>query len=106
MGVIFGGVYFDTYGKDQLDFAILDTQMCITMTIVMAVWLPFDVILTFPKERQIFLRERKAGLYPTTAYYFARVLADVPMHVVSATVMASMIYPMAQLRMGIHYFIL
>jgi len=106
MGLIFGGVYFDSYGKPEIEFAILDTQMCITMTVVMVMWLPFDVVLTFPKERQIFLRERKAGLYPTTAYYLARILADVPMHVVAATIMASMIYPMAQLRMGIHYFIL
>merc|ERR1719330_1449241 len=66
MGLIFGGIYFDTYSKDKAELAILDAQMCITMSFVMAVWLPFDVTVTFPRERRMFLRERKAGLYPTT----------------------------------------
>jgi hypothetical protein len=105
MGLIFGSIYFDTYGKDKAELAILDTQMCVTMTVVMSVWLPFDVTLTFPKERRVFLRERKAGLYPTTAFYFARILADMPMHIVAATIQALIIYYMAQLRMGVHYFV-
>jgi hypothetical protein len=105
MGLIFGSIYFNTYGKDKAELAILDTQMCVTMTVVMSVFIPFDVTLTFPKERQVFLRERKAGLYPTTAFYFARILADMPMHIVAATIQALIIYYMAQLRMGVQYFV-
>jgi ABC-type multidrug transport system ATPase subunit len=104
MGLIFGGLYFDSYKKETEAFAILDTQMCVTMTVVMALWLPFDVTLTFPKERRVFLRERKSGLYPTTAFYIARILADMPMHVVSAALMAVIIHPMAGLRMHIGLF--
>lgn len=105
MGIILGSLYYDTYGKDKAEFAFLDTQTCITMTVVMSVFLPFDVILTFPKERQVFLRERKAGLYPTTAFYFARILADVPMHIVAATIQALIVYYLARLRMGVHCFV-
>lgn len=104
MGVIFGGMYWQSYDKEDSNFAILDTQMCITMTIVMAMWMPFDVTLTFPTERRVFLRERKSGQYPTTAFYLARVLADMPMHVFAAVVMSSLVYAMAGLRMGFPQF--
>ena len=57
----------------QVSFAILDAQMCIVMSVLMAVWLPYDVTLTFPLERRIFLRERKAGLYTTSSFYCARI---------------------------------
>jgi len=100
MGVIFGGMYWQSYDKEDANFAILDTQMCVTMTIVIAMWMPFDVTLTFPKERRVFLRERKAGQYSTSAFFFARVLADMPMHVFAAVIMSSFVYAMAGLRMG------
>merc|ERR1712032_292824 len=76
------------------------------MVVMMSVWLPYDVVLTFPKERQIFLRERKSGLYTSGVFYLARIFADMPMHVISATIMALITYPMAGLRMGLHFFIL
>ena len=47
----------------------------------------FALGLRFPLERKIFLRERKAGLYPTSAFYVARVTADVPAHIISAILM-------------------
>lgn len=62
MGLIFGALYLNVYDKSTTSFAILDAQMCIVMSVLMAVWLPYDVTLTFPIERRIFLRERKAGL--------------------------------------------
>jgi ABC-type multidrug transport system permease subunit len=105
MGLIFGGLYFNVYDKEEEAFAVLDAQMCITMAVVMTMFLPFDVTLTFPKERKVFLRERKAGLYPTTAFYTSRILADMPMHVLAAVVMSLIIYSMAGLRMELMLFI-
>jgi len=105
MGMIFGIIYADSYAREA-QFVILDVQMAVTMSIVMSIWLPMDVTLTFPKERQIFLRERKSGLYSTSIFFFARILADMPMHFLAAIIMASIIYPLAGLRMGIHFFIL
>merc|ERR1711991_424968 len=61
--------------------------------------------LTFPKERRIFLRERKAGLYPTSAFYIARITADAPAHIVSAILMAVIIWGMAKLRIDLGAFI-
>ena len=70
------------------------------MAVLMAVWLPYDVTLTFPKERRIFLRERKAGLYTTSQFYLARITADAPAHTISALIMALIIWGMAGLQLG------
>ena len=75
------------------------------MAVLMAVWLPYDVTLTFPKERRIFLRERKAGLYSTSAFYIARITADAPAHIISAILMAVIIWGMAKLRIDLGAFI-
>jgi hypothetical protein len=75
--------------------------MCIVMVTMMAVWLPYDVTLTFPMERRIFLRERKAGLYNSSG-----VSADVPAHIISAVIMAIVVWSMAGLNMNIGAFIL
>ena len=106
MGLIFGMLYWDVYNKETVSFSILDTQMCITMSILMAVWLPYDVTLTFPKERRIFLRERKAGLYTSSQFYCARISADVPAHIVSAVIMALIVWGMAGLQIGLGSFII
>ena len=106
MGLIFGMLYENSYKKSSTEFAILDTQMCITMTIMMCVWLPYDVTLTFPKERKIFLRERKAGLYPTSAFFVARITADAPAHIVSAIILSCIVWGMAGLHIAIGSFVI
>ena len=40
MGLIFGALYWKVYDKTSTTFTILDTQMCIVMVTLMAVWLP------------------------------------------------------------------
>jgi ABC-type multidrug transport system ATPase subunit len=105
LGVIFGVLYWQVYGK-ALEYVVLDAQMGVTMTVIMAVFLPYDVTLTFPLERKIFLRERKAGLYRTSTFFCARILADMPMHICAGAIMALIVYPMAGLQGGLHYFVL
>jgi ABC-type multidrug transport system ATPase subunit len=104
MGVMFGILYFQSYKDKTTHFAILDTQMAITMVVTMIVFLPYDVTLTFPKERQIFLRERKAGLYSTEVFFFARITADMPMHLIAAGIMSFIVYFMAGLKCGVGLF--
>jgi ATP-binding cassette subfamily G (WHITE) protein 2 len=99
MGVIFGALYFQLYERDEA-YVVLDTQMAVTMTIIMIVFLPYDVTLTFPKERSIFLRERKAGLYGTSSFYFARILCDMPLHIISAFIFGAIVWGMAGLETG------
>ena len=40
------------------------------------------VILTFPDERAVFIREQASGTYSATAYFFAKVLSDIPSFIV------------------------
>jgi hypothetical protein len=104
MGLIFGILYWQTYDR-HIEFALLDTQMGVTMTVIMVAWLPYDVVLTFPKERKIFLRERRAGLYSSFEFFCARILADMPFHVITACTFAVIVYLMAGLQCGLHIFI-
>jgi len=105
MGFLFGAIYWNTYDKEPR-YALLDTQMAVTMTVVMGTWMPFDAVLTFPTERRIFVRERNAGLYCSSALFLGRILSDMPQHIASATVMAVIVYPMAGLRMGLGLWVL
>ncbi len=106
MGLIYGILYYKVYDKSTVTFSILDAQMAIAMTVLMAVWLPYDVTLTFPKERRIFLRERKAGLYTTSSFFVARITADMPAHIISAIIMAIIVWGMADLNISLGAFIL
>lgn len=106
MGLIYGALYIRVYDKSSISFSVLDAQMCIVMTVLMAVWLPYDVTLTFPKERRVFLRERKAGLYTTSAFFIARITADMPAHILSAVIMAIIVWCMAALNIALGAFIL
>lgn len=105
MGLIYGALYIDVYNKSTVSFSILDTQMCIVMVVLMCVWLPYDVTLTFPLERRIFLRERKGGMYTTSSFYIARIAADVPAHLLSAFLMAIIVWGMAGLNISLGPFI-
>lgn len=97
-GVLIGAIYWDVYSKEVI-LAAQDVQMALTMSIVMVAFLPFDVVLTFPKERKIFLRERSAGLYCTSSFFFGRILADMPQHILAAAAQAAIEYPMIGLKM-------
>lgn len=105
MGLLFGAIYWCTYDKAP-EYALLDAQMTVTITVVMGAFMPFDVVLSFPVERRIFLRERNAGLYCSSALFFGRILSDMPQHILAGATMALIIYPMAGLRMGLGVWVL
>ena len=42
-----------------------------------------NIILVFPDERAVFLREVNNEMYATTAYFFAKILSELPMSVVN-----------------------
>ncbi|KAG8326265.1 hypothetical protein J6590_046532 [Homalodisca vitripennis] len=43
-------------------------------------------ICTFPKEADVFLREQSNNWYPIRAYYFAKILADLPLQILCPTI--------------------
>jgi hypothetical protein len=98
-GLIFGAVYWQVYENDgTMIEQVLDAQMALSFSIVMIAFLPFDVLLTFPKERRMYLREHFGGLYSTSAFFFARVLCDVPALTASGVILIALVKGMGGLR--------
>ena len=56
------------------------------------------VLTLFQTERALILRERSAGLYRTSAFYLAKVFADMPVQVLEPLVFATIVYWMAGLQ--------
>mmetsp|Transcript_25645 Transcript_25645/g.29476 ORF Transcript_25645/g.29476 Transcript_25645/m.29476 type:complete len:135 (-) Transcript_25645:409-813(-) len=50
------------------------------------------VILIFPDEKSVFLREQSQSLYSCTAYFFAKIVSEVPMLVINANILSLMLY--------------
>ena len=80
--------------------------MCLAMLVITAWHLPSGTAYSFPTERGLFLRERRAGLYPTSAFYLARIIVDIPANVFSGILMGLIAYPMCNLRCEFHQFLL
>jgi len=51
-----------------------------------------SVVLTFPAERAVFLREYSANMYSVSAYYFGRSTTEVPFVVLFPTLMSFISY--------------
>lgn len=57
--------------------------------------IPFQI---FPTERKILLQQTKEGLYSTSAYYLAKLLAEVPVFFINTGVFAILFYFLVNLR--------
>lgn len=51
-----------------------------------------NVILLFPDERPIFLREVGNNMYSVTAYFFAKITSELPMSTLSPTLYGILVY--------------
>merc|ERR1712137_1152141 len=49
-------------------------------------------LLIFPQEREIFRRERRAGMYPLSAYYLGKQIAEFPLQVMMPALFATVVY--------------
>jgi len=64
----------------------------------------FGVVLTFPEERAVFLREQSNNMYPVSAYFLAKVLIILPWLVTISFLFCSIVYPMMGLAPGASHF--
>ncbi len=58
----------------------------------------FHLILLFPNERKIWLRDRDNGLYGPIEYYCSVVISGLPGDYIAATILGSILYWMFGLR--------
>eukprot|EP00629_Pelagomonadales_sp_RCC1024_P005266 CAMPEP_0119284170 /NCGR_PEP_ID=MMETSP1329-20130426/29853_1 /TAXON_ID=114041 /ORGANISM="Genus nov. species nov., Strain RCC1024" /LENGTH=79 /DNA_ID=CAMNT_0007284847 /DNA_START=26 /DNA_END=261 /DNA_ORIENTATION=+ len=75
MGVLLGAIYWDQ-GLSQA--SVQSRVGAISFTMLLMSFIAFDVVLLFPKERDLFRREHQAGLYSHSAFFHARCAAELP----------------------------
>jgi len=64
---------------------------------------PFDIVLVFPADRKVYKHEVAGGLYCPSAFFFARVLAEMPTNIISALIYIITIDTMAGFQLdGTH----
>ncbi|CAK9871016.1 unnamed protein product [Sphagnum jensenii] len=58
----------------------------------------FSAIFTFPQERAMLLKERGSGMYRLSAYFFARMVGDLPLELALPTTFVTIVYWMGGLK--------
>jgi len=56
------------------------------------------VVLTFPAERAVFLKEENAKLYRTSSYFFGRTMVEIPFMILIPIVWSLIVYWMIELN--------
>jgi len=95
MPLVIGGIYWHL---GLVQTSIGDRMSFLSLAVLMQAFAAFDVILLFPKERELYLREQKAGLYRTSAYILAKTFSEHPVHAICAAIGAPIYYYMAGLQ--------
>jgi ATP-binding cassette, subfamily G (WHITE), eye pigment precursor transporter len=64
----------------------------------------FAVINVFCTELSVFMRESRAQLYRTDAYFLGKTLAELPLFLLVPFLFTAVVYPMVGLQPGIYHF--
>ena len=89
MAVLLGAIYWDL-GLSQA--SVQNRVGAVSFTMLLMSFIAFDVVLLFPKERDLFRREHAAGLYSCSAFFHARCAAELPGHLAAGAVYATVTY--------------
>merc|ERR1712046_140018 len=68
--------------------------------------LMFTGIFPFPNEKTMLLKEREAGMYPISAFFFGRTVADIPLDMAIPVMVVTIIYLMVGLKPTMGAFLL
>eukprot|EP01097_Dermamoeba_algensis_P001150 TRINITY_DN1426_c0_g2_i1.p1 TRINITY_DN1426_c0_g2~~TRINITY_DN1426_c0_g2_i1.p1 ORF type:complete len:618 (+),score=118.93 TRINITY_DN1426_c0_g2_i1:145-1998(+) len=102
---VFGSLMFLQLGIDE--YGVQNRVGFLFSLCMMFSTMPANgVILLFPQERSVFLREYAKGLYPTWIYYLSKDLMETPMQIIYATPTIIMGYWVAGLRSSASSFFL
>lgn len=84
--VPFGQITPDANGIQNRNGALFFIMMSQTFSAIQ------NVILLFPSERPVFLREVNNGMYSATAYFWAKFVTELPMSVMTPVLFGSCNY--------------
>merc|ERR1711871_686508 len=79
VGLLMGSIYFDLEPGD-----VRNRVAGMSMYIAFVSFMTFDILMLWPAERSVYLRDQIAGMYSTSAFYIARSFAELPTHALSA----------------------
>lgn len=92
MAAIIGWVYFDLPENFK---GVNDRFGFIAVYLLFIAFAPIDLLTLFPLERSVFLRDTKANLYGTLAFFFGRSVAELPAHILLSAAGGTIAYWMA-----------
>jgi ATP-binding cassette subfamily G (WHITE) protein 2 len=75
MGLLMGSIYFNLEPGD-----VRNRVAGMSMYIAFMSFMTFDILMLWPAERSIYLRDQISGMYCTSAFYIARSFAEAPTH--------------------------
>jgi hypothetical protein len=93
LGLIMGSIYYQ-----MAPTQVFDKTAGISFAAIMSMFLVFHLVLLFPNERKIWLRDRDNGLYGALEYYVSVVVAGLPGDLMAAFVISTTLYWMFGLR--------
>eukprot|EP01084_Bolivina_argentea_P270778 460511_1 len=101
MPLLFGSVYWQLDLSQQSSY---DRISAIALIVLMLSFFPFDILMLFPLEREIFNREQASGMYRPISFFIGRTLAETPQHLIFTWIMGTIAYWMYGLQNDIgHY---
>jgi len=104
LGIIFGLVYLhqpiDQFGLTNINGALFLMQTQMTFGFI------FNVVLAFPPEFPVFLREHFDGLYRVDVYFLGKTIAEIPQFIFLPLIFTSIMYWMVGLYPGASEFLI
>ena len=93
MGTLMGSFYYDT---DPVNYLLICNALAFCL--MFSVFFSFPLVLFFPSERHIFLRDFSQGMIGSSEYYVGLVTSDLPTSALASTLFATVFYFMVGLR--------
>ena len=81
VGLLMGSIYFDLEPGD-----VRNRVAGMSMYIAFVSFMTFDILMLWPAERSIYLRDQISGMYCTSAFYVARSFAEAPTHILCGAI--------------------
>jgi ABC-type multidrug transport system ATPase subunit/ABC-type multidrug transport system permease subunit len=99
LGLVMGSIYYQLSPTQ-----VFDKTAALSFGALMCMFMVFHLILLFPVERNIWLRDRDNGLYTSGEYYASIVLAGMPGDIISCFILSSILYWMFGLQPSATHF--
>ncbi|XP_053677632.1 ATP-binding cassette sub-family G member 4-like [Anopheles nili] len=89
-GITIGSVFYNV-GDDGAK--VLSNVSCLILLLMFIVFAnAMTVVLTFPLEMAVFVREHRSNYYPVSAYYLSKIIADFPLMFVGVSCLQIIMY--------------